>query len=291
MRSFLFSYENSFLDIPTDFVTKYIVEKNYVWRQNYKKLFRLLGLIVAFAIVLTTSFVASAETPLLFSDANIKIEFTNDEFVVSGSFASSASSASKYKVYFGSYDFNDALLELYASEPYSITAGTNTFTYNVGSIENAQRLKAFVWTDKMKAICEPVIKNHSVSEIKITYLNNNFVVNGKFTSSSNFNSIISSTTAIASKLFTKEEIPNGSIIVIDPGYAYHPEGWQTMDAKNANDRPATVTIPVVEVNNTWWGDYNYRAFNISHSNSTTINSVAEVASHFRIYVPKTAVTE
>ena len=615
------------------------------------KTFRLLAVIVAFAIVLTSSFVASAAPPLQFSNAEVNIDFVDDEFVVSGSFESNVPSSSKYRVYLASYDFDDAFLGLYASEPYSLSAGTNTFTYNAGAIANAQKLKVFVWTDNMKAVCEPIVKIHSNAEIKINYVNNEFVVNGSFesntaaktkykvyletydfddvlvgtytseahsisagtntftynagaitgaqklkayvvtdkndilcepvvkihsikilgignsftqdamsqlykickqaeidkvtlaylyiggcslkthwtnaegnlgkyryykntadswtsssnrkmgdyikaekwdfitlqqasgdsgmpdtyepyltnlieyinstktnpkakilwqatwayaknsthedypnynndqltmfnaiisttrskvlsheeiafviptgtaiqnvrtsflgdslnrdgyhlnyttgrytaaltwfykitglpfdtitvahdtdaipnnyltvikeavknaiekpeeitqssysdyntlydfsdytlldtectagywncTSSSNFNSIISSTTAIASKLFTKAEIPNGSIIVIDPGYAYRPEGWQTMDAKNANDRPATVTVPVVvEVNDTWWGDYNFRAFNISHSKATTINNVAEVASHLKIYIPKDLATE
>lgn len=93
---------------------------------------------------------------------------------------------------------------------------------------------------------------------------------------------------IASKIFTKEELPNGTLIVIDEGYKYRPEGWTEPTATNSNDaRPANTSVNIVEVSDKWWGNFNYRAFNISVKIETDISDMTdEVASHFRIYVPK-----
>ncbi len=109
------------------------------------------------------------------------------------------------------------------------------------------------------------------------------------TSSSAHSKITVSTTAVATKQFSKEDLPNGSLIVIDKGTKYRPEGWQTLGVKNSSDRPENVTIGVEVVSDAWWGDFNYRAFNISYIDGTSITSdkVDEAASHFRIYIPKT----
>lgn len=95
---------------------------------------------------------------------------------------------------------------------------------------------------------------------------------------------------ISSKMFTKADLPVGTIIEVDEGYIYRPEGWTALDATNT-DRPANVSTTRVIVDEAWWGDYNYRAFNITTSAGEDISSkVDEVASHFRIYVPKAADT-
>lgn len=94
---------------------------------------------------------------------------------------------------------------------------------------------------------------------------------------------------IASKIFTKEELPNGTLIVIDEGYQYRPEGWTKLSAINSSSaRPANTSTYIVEVSDKWWGNFNYRAFNISVVGGVTDISdmTDEVASHFRIYVPK-----
>jgi hypothetical protein len=56
----------------------------------------------------------------------------------------------------------------------------------------------------------------------------------------------------------------------------------------ASSRPGNVTTKVVKVTNEWWGDFNYRAFNIAKVGATVdiSKAVEETASHFRIYVPK-----
>ncbi len=86
--------------------------------------------------------------------------------------------------------------------------------------------------------------------------------------------------------FTREELPVGSLIVVDKGYQYRPEGWGH-GLSSASARPDNVTTAYMEVDEAWWKDYQYRAFNISKTNLADISQeVEETASHFRIYIPK-----
>ena len=100
-------------------------------------------------------------------------------------------------------------------------------------------------------------------------------VNGKYASQ-----FVSS-----AKMFTQEEIPAGSIIEIDAGYQYRPEGWERLELQQV--RADNVSLPRVIVDEAWWGSYTYRAFNISLISGAKISDKSEeVRSHFRIYVPK-----
>ncbi|GIP39283.1 hypothetical protein J31TS4_25630 [Paenibacillus sp. J31TS4] len=93
---------------------------------------------------------------------------------------------------------------------------------------------------------------------------------------------------IASKLFSREDLPLGSIIEIDPGYQYRPDGWISINPPQAGStRPGNVTKEKVVVDKNWWGDYQYRGFNIAVVGGTTdIRQIwQEIVPHFRIYVP------
>jgi len=90
---------------------------------------------------------------------------------------------------------------------------------------------------------------------------------------------------IASKKFAKSELPVGTIIVVDEGYQYRPEGWQTADAVNSNKRPDNCSVYFTVVNEEWWSNYNFRAFNISKEESTD-PATEEDIKHFNIYIPK-----
>ncbi len=88
---------------------------------------------------------------------------------------------------------------------------------------------------------------------------------------------------IASKLLTKEDLPVGSVIIVDSGYQYRPEGWVTETTKNSS-RPGNVTTAAVKVTEAWWGNYTIRAFNLS---AVTTRAMADAdVVHLRIYVPK-----
>ena len=98
---------------------------------------------------------------------------------------------------------------------------------------------------------------------------------------------------MATKKFTREELPIGTIIEIAEGWRYRPEGWNY-----TGTRPDNVTITRIVVDEDWWGSYTERGFNISQidhtssSNKVITLSTEEVASTiFKIIVPKTAVTE
>ena len=89
----------------------------------------------------------------------------------------------------------------------------------------------------------------------------------------------------ATQIFSKEEIPVGSVIVVDAGYQYRPEAWTSLTAKTAN-RPGNVTEEIVVVDEAWWGNFNYRAFNLSYIGSTT-NVKADDTVHLNVYIPVT----
>ena len=92
---------------------------------------------------------------------------------------------------------------------------------------------------------------------------------------------------IASPLMTKEDLPVGSVIIVDEGYQYRPEGWIDANTKNSSStRPGNIATPIVEVTEEWWGKWTIRAFNLSASVARKM--LAEDAVHLRIYVPATA---
>ena len=93
---------------------------------------------------------------------------------------------------------------------------------------------------------------------------------------------------ISSKMFTRETLPVGSIIIVDSGYNYRPEGWVTLETKNDNStRPVGVTMNRVVVDEAWWGTFNYRAFNLYKADNSNIDTIFEEAkTHLKIYVPK-----
>ena len=88
----------------------------------------------------------------------------------------------------------------------------------------------------------------------------------------------------ATQIFSKAEIPVGSIIIVDSGYRYRPEGWKDSTTKNTSStRPGNVSDTFVTVNEAWWGNFNLRGFNLSKTNGTAMT--ANDSSHIRIYVP------
>lgn len=92
---------------------------------------------------------------------------------------------------------------------------------------------------------------------------------------------------ISSVLLTKENLPNGSIIIVDKGYQYRPEGWASATSTNSSSsRPGNTSAPVTVTDDAWWGSFTIRAFNVS-ATATRAMTEADIA-HFRIYVPKAA---
>lgn len=91
---------------------------------------------------------------------------------------------------------------------------------------------------------------------------------------------------IGSKLLTKQDLPVGSIILLDSGYAYRPEGW--IDANTSNTsatRPNSVTAAFTVVDEAWWGNFTIRGFNLCAQGASTVMTEADTCA-LRIYVPK-----
>lgn len=89
----------------------------------------------------------------------------------------------------------------------------------------------------------------------------------------------------SSAMFIRDDIPPGSIIEVDAGFQYRPEGWISLATHET--RPAAVTARRVVVDEAWWGNYQYRAFNVSFEGSKTDvrGREDEVINAFRIYIP------
>lgn len=99
---------------------------------------------------------------------------------------------------------------------------------------------------------------------------------------------------IATPLYSKADIPNGSLIVVRSGSRYRPEGWVALDVMNGNgegksghSRPGNITKNIVVVNDSWWSYWNYRAFNISLTSGAALSDTAadELAEGFAIFTP------
>lgn len=93
---------------------------------------------------------------------------------------------------------------------------------------------------------------------------------------------------VATPIYDKEDLPEGTLLVLKEGYQYRPEGWVTLTTKN-NSRPGIVSAPGVQpVTKEWWGNWNYRAFNISHNPRVKFTDATadEACAAFGIFLPK-----
>lgn len=99
---------------------------------------------------------------------------------------------------------------------------------------------------------------------------------------------------VATPMYTKEDIPVGSVIINRTGNRYRPEGWVALDIMNGTgegqsgyDRPKTVTKNIVEVSESWWTPWNFRAFSLSYvtEEDLTDETADKLISGFAVFVP------
>ena len=93
----------------------------------------------------------------------------------------------------------------------------------------------------------------------------------------------------ATQIFTKSQIPNGSVIVLKSGYQYRPEGWTDLTTKNASSaRPANVKTSIVVVDDAWWGSWKYRAFNLAKEGNPALSDAEQetLKGCFAVFLPK-----
>ena len=145
---------------------------------------------------------------------------------------------------------------------------------------------------------ETIISSQGYDPTKYTGLDLQLTHNGFYNSTSGTPSAITTDASnsnqfAATRIFAKSEIPNGSLIVLKYGFQYRPEGWTALNTKNASaDRPVNVVAAednsVIVVSDSWWGKWNYRAFNIAKSGNPALDAAgqAELDDCFFIYVPK-----
>ncbi len=89
----------------------------------------------------------------------------------------------------------------------------------------------------------------------------------------------------ATQIFAKTQIPVGSIVIIEEGYEYRPEGWKKLNKWNtAETRPGVESRSVVEVDEEWWGEWRFRGFTVSHESSRKLNYFIDL-DRLHIFVP------
>lgn len=94
----------------------------------------------------------------------------------------------------------------------------------------------------------------------------------------------------ATGIFTEEDLPVGTVIVLKEGYAFRPEGWTGLNTLNASaDRPGNQSSPQITViDSEWWSKFNYRAFNLSKSgvSAPTETEMDEICKCIAIFIPR-----
>ena len=109
------------------------------------------------------------------------------------------------------------------------------------------------------------------------------------TASGSYNKVITSASDsgsyFATPRFTKTQLPVGSVIVVEEGWQYLPEGWVKDELQSS--RPEVTTEKHIVVTSEWWGSYTLRAFNISRTDGRSLSDLTSSDIHeaFRIYLP------
>ncbi len=87
-------------------------------------------------------------------------------------------------------------------------------------------------------------------------------------------------------ILSKENLPVGSVLLLEDGYQYRVNFFTALEGPvTDNIRTDNITEAFIEIDEAWWGDFEYVAFNVAHKgNSIDItNSYQEVADKFKIY--------
>ncbi len=171
-----------------------------------------------------------------------------------------------------------------------INAVANTFTRVTEKVDNQEAETPEI--NSIKIIDRIKYKKLSIEEMALTkwaYWNSTDSSPTKFFTGTSGTAL----KFFATKRFTKQELPVGSLIIVESGYKYRPEAWIN-DGKNSGSARPGLTKESVVVTESWWGSYDTRAFNIateSESNFGSSVTLEEIAKVFQIYVPLSEVVE
>lgn len=142
--------------------------------------------------------------------------------------------------------------------------------------------------EDINASLESVLRAGGYDPSKYEQLSFDLIHPGYYNSSSNIPSTVQTNMKnyATTRIFSKSEFPDGTLIVQRSGYGYRPEGWVAVDQKNTS-RPGNTTTQIVEADEDWWGDFNFRAFNIYKTGVSDLTPILEeVKASFGIFVPK-----
>ena len=144
--------------------------------------------------------------------------------------------------------------------------------------------------DRMTEADKVYLKNLGLNPDDYEILDLGFVMSAYYNSTSSTTSNLvtnagNSPGFIATKLFTEETLPVGSVINVLAGYQYRLEGWQTLGVANALTRRNNSTSGMI-VDEDLYEQYSYIGFNISKTAGG--HPTPDDREGFRIYVPKTA---
>ena len=151
-------------------------------------------------------------------------------------------------------------------------------------------------TDKQATTIEEVMASFDIDMSKYTALDLGLTFSAYYnsTSSSEVISAANGSTAAnlaqfaCTKMFKKNDLPKGTLIVIIDGHQYRPEGWKKLTSVNKSaDRPGNETINVTAVTDEWWGEFEFRAFNIAKKGNPNLSDeeMKNLSNAFAILVP------
>lgn len=143
-------------------------------------------------------------------------------------------------------------------------------------------------TDDPNASLESVLKAGGYNPSDYSRLQFDLIYPGYYNSSSNIPMTIQTNMKnyAGTRVFSKAELPDGTLIVQRAGYGYRPEGWVVADQKNTS-RPDNTNVQIVEVNDAWWGNFTLRGFNIFKTGVSDLSTIIdEVKESFGIFIPK-----
>lgn len=151
-------------------------------------------------------------------------------------------------------------------------------------------------TDKQATTIEEVMTSFGIDMSKYTALDLGLTYNAYYNSTSSSEVISEANGSTASnlaqfactKMFKKSDLPKGTLIVVTDGHQYRPEGWKKLTSVNKSaDRPGNETVNVTAVTDDWWGEFEFRAFNIAKKGNPNLSDdeMKALGGAFAILVP------
>lgn len=89
----------------------------------------------------------------------------------------------------------------------------------------------------------------------------------------------------ATSLISADELPKGSVIILDRGYKLGIQTWRNASSPTSTATMSPITSKFTQIDNMWWGIFKLRGFNISRLNASVEMTEADSVC-VRIYVPK-----